>query len=223
MANCKFPKRDAEFHAWFSRFNTTFSKYGRKFKFTPHQMKAYRKAWSGWHKWYQTWKKAHAAEQKAWKNVISYRKAAEAKIGGYWAKLHKSPHNTGQFSWFGIPGPHKMHPKSHKPKPRPKPAPKKGFPWLRAVWNGNGKFTIWVGASSNRPAKFPAWAKGAVVQYRHKGGNWRTLHKGKQWPFVHATRNGRRGHFEYRAAYIYKNGQHGPWSKSSSRSFSKAA
>ncbi|MCH8273942.1 MAG: hypothetical protein IH851_04055 [Armatimonadetes bacterium] len=223
MAKTKFPIKDSEFDAWFNRFQRTFSSKGSKFGVTPKQKSQFRKSWNDWHKWYQAWKKAHAAEQKAWKRASGHRKTAESFIGRYWARIQKSPHNTGQFAWFGIPAARKSSPKSARPKPARKQAPKHEFPWVKPVWNRGGNFTVWVGAGSNGSGRFPSWAKAAILQFRHKGGRWRTIVKGNSWPFIHAIRNGRRGSVDYRAAYVYRNGKHGEWSQTASRSYKKAA
>jgi hypothetical protein len=219
LAKPHFPKSEAEFTKWFERYHKTFSGNAKGFKFTAAQVKAGKAAWANWQKWYKAWHKAHAAERAAWKQMSKARTSCESWAGKHWNFIWKNSFNSGQFAWFGIPA---FKSTANAAKPKKASAAWTESPWMKVDWSGKGKNTVWVWASSHGQGKWPAWATGACVQFRRKGGRWQTLSKGKSWPFMHVVGTGKAA-VEYRAAWFGKGGKFGPWSKTSTFPSKKAA
>ncbi|GIV03463.1 MAG: hypothetical protein D6724_06700 [Armatimonadetes bacterium] len=103
MAKWNYPKSDKAFDSWFKSFNSTFNRYWKSFGWTAAQKKAWNNTWKNWHTWYNKWWKAYQAEQQAMKKMHHYRAMAEKRFNAWWSKFYNNPHNSGQFSKFGVP------------------------------------------------------------------------------------------------------------------------
>jgi hypothetical protein len=247
LAKRNFPTSGKEFDAWFSKFNTAFTKHGSKFGFTTTDKKAMTFAFKNWHSSWNTynkfqeffnfWNAYYNWSRKNTESFVLYyinRIQNNKSVPGNWGSVFgfggtttRGGKTTGTRKGVGTKTRTTTVSKSRTTKKGTKTTPKltgpRFTPTLTFDWTKPGQVYLYSSTNGRKMSKFPSGVKSVWFEFRLPGGTWKYLTNSTNPNFVHAVGSNNNKKFQYRACFVGSTGVKGPWSRVISVSYQKKA